>query len=88
MTLCTQVKFGETRASHYTRYSFNLTSFEQRVADSIRWLKEEQLSLVVMYHDNPDWVGHDEGPDSSSALFVNELNKTDQYIGARLLFET
>ena len=82
-----QVIFGGTRASKWSQYSFTLPSFEERVAQSIRWLKEDQMALVVMYHDNPDWAGHDEGPDDLSDRFVNELKRTDQYIGAHLLFE-
>ena len=83
----TQVIFGGTRAAKRSRYSFTLPSFEERVAQSIRWLKEDQMALVVIYHDNPNWAGHDEGPDDLSARFFSELRTTDQYIGAHLLFE-
>ena len=76
-----QVKFGNTRASQWRRYSTQLPPFEERLRESVRWLKEDRMDLVVMYHDNPDVVGHEESPDAASTRFVEELNKTDQYIG-------
>lgn len=48
----------------------------------IKWLTEDNMDMVVMYHNQPDWEGHLSGVDlSDSSKLVNYIKEVNQMIG-------
>ena len=60
----------------YPRYDGSV-SFEDRIDQMIKWLRDDDADLGLLYFNEPDHTGHNSGPDSKPVL--EKLEKMDWY---------
>ena len=77
--------FRGVRASEYSRYSERTSAIELRLLKLIKGFTEDDMDLIIIYHDEPDLTGHEFGPDIDDPLsnLSMVLHECDKIIGIR-----
>ncbi|KAL6057626.1 ectonucleotide pyrophosphatase phosphodiesterase [Balamuthia mandrillaris] len=76
-----EVEIKEKRPSYYKAYDAYFP-FSQRIEQVLEWLslsEQQRPSLVTLYLERVDWMGHEHGPDSDEVAAA--ILEVDGYIG-------